>query len=319
MKTFNNSRIALLKNGRTYSLSAADPRFKAGYKLLTAGADEEFINLLSQSVEKAAVRDTAGFRIDGDSIFYKSFEIVGALKIKLQSLIKDSLSLEPYVLFMEECSQNVSRTAVFELFDFLSYRELPISENGTVLGFKGILNNNYSVRGNLDTVVTKGIVNEKGQILNSIGAEIEVPRNQVGDDRDNECGLPGLYVGSYDYARGHGEKVVMVEFSPKHAVTVPRDSSFQKLRVSAYKVICDYNGEEFTPAVKVNKSFIVPIKAPTKVEDKVRQYIQNKMAAGVEEISVRNIAKSVGEKQALVCDIVLELGYYVNDGGKFDI
>jgi hypothetical protein len=107
----------------------------------------------------------------------------------------------------------------------------------------------YSIHGNKGTVVLQGTVNESGQILNEIGATIEVARNSVCDDFEIGCG-EGLHVGSRDYAEGWAGadgKVVLVEFSPEDAVSVPKDSNYQKLRVSKYIV-----RSECTRDIKLN-------------------------------------------------------------------
>lgn len=322
MKAFSNSKISLSVNGRTYSLSCGDPRFKTGYKLLVEGKDKEFISLLSESAEKAVVKDKAGFRIDGDTIYYKNFEIAGCLKTKIQSLIREGLDLTPFVNFCEKVNKNPSRETVLELFEFLNVKEFPITLDGNVIGYKAVREDYYSFHGNTKTLVTKGIVDKEGRILNTVGAEIEVPRNEVDDNRDNECSN-GLHLSSLEYSHWFGQqkggnyKIIVVEFDPADAVSVPKDFSFSKLRCSKYRVIADYVSEITASVVKID-SGITEIKAPVSVKDKVKRYIQNKIKAGVDNVSVRNIAKSVEAPQALVHQIVSEEGYYVNQG-KFDI
>ena len=87
----------------------------------------------------------------------------------------------------------------------------------------------------------QGKTNERHQILNEVGATIEVARRCVDDNKDHHCSF-GLHVGSFDYADGWaGEdgRLLLVEFDPADAVSVPTDCDFQKLRVSKYKVISD--------------------------------------------------------------------------------
>ena len=87
----------------------------------------------------------------------------------------------------------------------------------------------------------KGKTNERHQILNEVGETIEVARRCVDDNKDNHCSY-GLHIGSYDYASGwsgSGGRLLLVEFDPQDAVSVPTDCSYQKLRVSKYKVVAD--------------------------------------------------------------------------------
>jgi hypothetical protein len=125
------------------------------------------------------------------------------------------------------------------LYTFLSYKTLPLTETGNVIGYKGVDADYYSKRGNTNTIVITGTVNKNGCILNKVGETIEVARNSVDDNKDNHCSH-GLHIGSYDYAKdwaGNDGHLMMVEFNPCDAVSVPTDCNFQKLRVSKYKVI----------------------------------------------------------------------------------
>jgi len=137
--------------------------------------------------------------------------------------------------------QNPSSNSIEELYTFLGYRSLPISPDGKVLGYKGVQENFYSTTGNADTIVLQGTTNENHQIFNGVGETIEVQRRCVDDNKDNHCSH-GLHIGSFDYAEGWSGsdgKLLLVEFDPQDAVSVPTDCSFQKLRVSKYKVVAD--------------------------------------------------------------------------------
>lgn len=317
MITFSNQIIKLVKNGRIYSLHQGDPRFKTGYRFLVDKKEDEFISLLSESPEKAAVKEVEGFRIEENAIFYKSFEIQGCLKTKVQSLIKEGLDLTPFVNFMEKASRNPSRTAVLELFDFLNYRELAITLDGNFIAYKGVNSDYFSSYGNKQTVVLKGRVDEFGRIYNGIGETIEVERNQVDDDRNNECSF-GLHAGSLQYSGTIGSRIILVEIDPADAVSVPKDCSFQKLRCCKYKVLADYKEEIQSPVVSL-KAGISAVEAPMSVKDKVRRYIMNKIQSGESVVSVRKIAKAIGHvTQAQVAQIVAEQGYSV-ENGEFDI
>ena len=140
---------------------------------------------------------------------------------------------------------NVSANSVNELYSFLSYKSLPITPEGNFLAYKGVKNDFYSSSGNISTVVVQGKVNEAGNILNTLGSTIEVARRSVDDNKDNHCSF-GLHVGSFDYATswaGPTGRLLVVEVNPADAVSVPTDCSFQKLRVSKYKVHSDITPE----------------------------------------------------------------------------
>ena len=173
----------------------------------------------------------------------------------LRAGMKDSA---PLVNFITRLQSNPSANSVNELYSFLSYKSLPTTPEGKVLGYKGVKDDFYSSTGNADTIVVQGEVNDSHQILNEVGATIEVARRCVDDNKDNHCSY-GLHVGSYDYANswaGEDGRLLVVEFDPEDAVSVPTDCDFQKLRVSKYKVvgdITDTRKEYDKPVYEANK------------------------------------------------------------------
>jgi len=116
---------------------------------------------------------------------------------------------------------------------------MPITPEGNFLAYKGVQSDYYSITsGTIDIV--KGQVMD-GHILNAIGEEIEVVRNQVCDDKDLGCSK-GLHAGSMKYATDFASngKVVIVEINPADVVSIPTDCSCQKLRTCAYKVVAEF-------------------------------------------------------------------------------
>jgi hypothetical protein len=156
----------------------------------------------------------------------------------LRAGMKDSA---PLTNFITRLQSNPSANSVNELYSFMSYKSLANTPEGKILGYKGVQSNYWSSTGNADTIVLQGETNDRHQILNEVGATIEVARRCVDDNKDNHCSF-GLHVGSYDYANewaGESGRLLVVEFDPADAVSVPTDCDFQKLRVSKYKVISD--------------------------------------------------------------------------------
>ena len=132
-----------------------------------------------------------------------------------------------------------------------------MTETGNIIAYKGVDTDYYSKHGNKNTIVITGVVNENGCILNKIGETIEVARNCVDDNKDNHCSN-GLHVGSYDYAKdwaGNNGHLMMVEFNPCDAVSVPTDCNFQKLRTSKYKVIGEVPFERIKQEAPLNEPY----------------------------------------------------------------
>jgi|TARA_R110000787_G_scaffold17748_2_gene55101 hypothetical protein len=175
---------------------------------------------------------------------------------KLEGLAQEGVSTAPFENFMERLEKNPSASSVNELYDFLSYRDLPITPDGCFMAYKGVREDYWSVSGNPDTVVEEGEVDPFHRILNEVGSTIRVNRNQVDDNRNKHCSF-GLHVGSHSYANGFGDRMILVKVDPADAVSVPTDCSFQKLRVCAYTVVADYEREISTQSVTEEGTEIV--------------------------------------------------------------
>jgi hypothetical protein len=179
-------------------------------------------------------------KVVAEKVYYGNYELKGFVIDKLLEFLRSGAKdAQPILNFIEKLMFNPSKNSVDQLYTFLSYKTLPLTETGNVIGYKGVDADYYSKRGNTNTIVITGTVNKNGCILNKVGETIEVARNSVDDNKDNHCSH-GLHIGSYDYAKdwaGNDGHLMMVEFNPCDAVSVPTDCNFQKLRVSKYKVI----------------------------------------------------------------------------------
>lgn len=166
----------------------------------------------------------------------KTHILPDVLTNKLIALHNKRIDMERYVNFVRNVYLNPNPDSIAELFDFLSYKELPITQNGTFIAYKGVRSDLYSVNANKETRVLSGEVDDNGRIMNSLNTKIAVHADDVDPNRRNECSN-GLHVGSYDYAKDWGSVVLAVEVNPQHVISVPMDCSFQKCRVSQYKVL----------------------------------------------------------------------------------
>ena len=193
---------------------------------------------------KKAVEDfvDGDVEIKDEVVYYKGFRLAGVVVDKLLEMLRSGLQdSSPLVNYIKRLMDNPSSNSIEQLYTFLGYKSLPITPEGKILGYKGVKSDFYSSTGNADTIVLQGTTNENHQIFNGVGETIEVQRRCVDDNKDNHCSH-GLHIGSFDYADGWSGadgKLLLVEFDPEDAVSVPTDCSFQKLRVSKYKVVAD--------------------------------------------------------------------------------
>ena len=233
--------LTIFWEGKPYTLRKDHVNFQLAKKAILDARYDDLGDLLD--ITKAVENFVEGdIEVKDEVVYYKGYRLHGVVVDKLLEMLragtKDSA---PLTNFISRLQANPSANSVNELYSFMSYKSLASTPEGKVLGYKGVQSNYWSTTGNADTIVLQGETNDRHQILNKVGATIEVARRCVDDNKDNHCSF-GLHVGSYDYANewaGEGGRLLLVEFDPADAVSVPTDCDFQKLRVSKYKVISD--------------------------------------------------------------------------------
>lgn len=160
---------------------------------------------------------------------------------RVMAFMRDKLSYKPIANYIVRKMKNPSSRAIREMYNFLEHRGMPLTLRGTFIAYKGVTTDFWSINGNKETVVLQGEVDSTGRLLNKVGATIEVERSSVDDDFRQGCSH-GLHAGSLSYAKGWGQRVVLVEIDPTDVVSVPEDCNCQKLRCCKYTVVGEYSG-----------------------------------------------------------------------------
>ena len=256
--TISDNSITIFWEGKPYTLRSDHANFKLAEKAILDARYDDLGDLLD--ISKAVENFVEGeIEVKDEIVYYKGHRLHGVVVDKLLDMLRSGMKdSAPLTNFITRLQANPSANSVNELYSFLSYKSLATTPEGRVLGYKGVQGDFWSSTGNADTIVVQGETNDRHQILNEVGSTIEVARRCVDDNKDNHCSF-GLHVGSYDYANswaGESGRLLLVEFDPQDAVSVPTDCDFQKLRVSKYKVISDITGtrkELDTPVYEANK------------------------------------------------------------------
>ena len=245
-----STKIVAFFGGETLTVNAGTIAYDRAIQALDSNDEQAFKDAFLLSEKEALYREVSdrGFNIVNGVVEIDGVQVIGPLETKLKRMISEGHNVDHFLEFVRNLRKNPSRSAVIELYDFLSYAELPITEDGCFLAYKGLDDNYWSITGG-NTKLLKGTVDSNGKIFNGIGEEIECERVEVDDDRRQACSN-GLHVGSFNYAKGFGTgKKVLCKVNPKDVVSVPLDCSCQKLRACAYKVIKDCTEElDFTVA-----------------------------------------------------------------------
>lgn len=260
----NNNGMTLFLQNRVVNVKKSSNKFSEILELFDNGLTGES---LKESVEE--ILDSSNVINEGFSEDLSEFEGIKMHPVfveKLRRLYDDGYPTHCIKEFFQRYSENPSFELVqlenissnqFGLFDFLSVRELPITEDGCFLAYKGVQEDYWSINGNTKTRVLKGQTNSKGQVYNAPGQVIECHRGDVDSSRQ-ACSTHGLHVGSLEYAKswaGPSGRVMVVKIDPKDVVSVPEREAC-KCRVSKYEVIQEIEQEIESPVVSVEEGEI---------------------------------------------------------------
>lgn len=195
------------------------------------------INARLREVSERFSYSDGKFRFDGDIIDKP------LTRHMLDRLRTGDDSWTSYAYFMMRLAENPSRESRLALYRWIGDRSLTITEEGLVVGYKGVRSDSTSVHRGKGTVHRlnsdrPGIETETFQndhLPNDPGSWVEFPRSEVDPDPDSPCSV-GLHVGSESFARGFGQRLLTVLVDPAAVVMVPKDEDGQKMRVWQYYV-----------------------------------------------------------------------------------
>lgn len=311
----NNNGIVLFLDNKPHKFDKGTSQYAKIIEKFDLPEDQqaEEIRKIIQGVSPNAEKN--GFKISPEEVIYQGEKLPKALADKVRSLHSEGLPLNLFEKFWQNIQDNPSSSSVRELYDFLAYKELPITEDGCFLAYKGLNSDLWSISGNKETKVIEGKVDSSGRIFNGVGETIAVVRRDVDDDRRNHCSH-GLHVGSLDYARSFARgAVVVVKVNPKDVVSVPEDCSCQKCRVSSYTVVSIFESEITTPVVDEDNK---PIENESVVDrsafvQRVANYLDKCAKKGYSSVSVRKVQNSFSPEypsRNRVLDALDELGRF---------
>lgn len=227
-----DGNITLILNAKNYSIGTSHPNYNQIVEALK-GRDydrlENLIDIPAAITQNMGVQTGGNVVVRNGQVFYRDMPMHNTVTERILDFIREGLPYEPLVRFLENLMANPMPIAVAELFDFLENtssgrKQFPITDDGCFIGYKGIRNDWMDCH--------------TGTIDNSIGKRPNMDRSKVDPDRRNECSQ-GLHVGTIDYAKGFGQRTVLVKVNPKDCIAVPKDHNCSKLRVCEYEVIAE--------------------------------------------------------------------------------
>ena len=228
-------------NGQPHLFDPSHPHYASLMKCVHAGEADEFVNLLN-----------TGFQVEnwshGDFAFAEGILLFEGEQVakdptnRIVECMQQGFPHEFMLNYLTNLYDNVSERAVQESYKWSSHKGLPITEDGMLVGYKGVRTYaGETIQGKNGEIKEGDLVDiyTGNSFRNNVGDTASMKRRQVCDDHTQGCDS-GLHVGTYDYAcnwAGNTGVVVLVKFNPKDIVSVPSDCNCEKMRVSSYEVI----------------------------------------------------------------------------------
>lgn len=213
--------LHVFMNGKSYLVNKEHPNFSEAVK---AARDKDWDRLtqyidVSSSIEAWS---NGEFTVKNRQIFYEGDPFSPEVSNKVFGMLGAGLDLDPLLNFLRKVRENPSASAQRELLLFAVANDFLIHEDGDIIAYKGVSNAFTDMH--------------SGQINNSVGQVVTMPRHQVDDRREVTCSF-GLHIGSLSQANGYGNRTVVVKVHPRDVVSIPRDYGNSKGRVCRYEVI----------------------------------------------------------------------------------
>ena len=236
----------VLKN-KSYQVLKDHFNYKSIVEALHTADEDTMLNLIDVQNAVASFSD-GSVEVKNGVVFYDGEEVHSTITKRLLDFMKNGLPFQPLVNFLKNLMMNPSMQSQRELYDFLEHENLPITEDGYFLAYKAVsvYHGESFVDKNCRTVNDGDFVDKYTlkSYRNNIGDFPTMNRSKVDDDRRVDCSN-GLHVGSIKYVEGYAnsyDKIVIVKVNPQDVVSVPLDENCQKVRVSNYEVVAEYQG-----------------------------------------------------------------------------
>lgn len=243
--TSNYVSVMNLITGGVTKITRDQPNFESAVELVKV-SDFEAVEKMdpkrminSMSAQVAADSSDFNVRLDGGVVKYRYKDqeekvLHNAMTDRIINIVAQGFDAKPLIAFMSNLLSNPSKTSIDELYLFLESTGLPITSDGHFIAYK-IVGEDY-----------KSI--HDGKFENNPGTVVEMPRNEVCDNRNQTCSY-GLHFCSKDYLSAYGsharnnDRVVLVKINPADVVSIPSDYNNAKGRASKYLIWKDITEE----------------------------------------------------------------------------
>jgi len=230
----NSGIVNISINGKPYSIGTDHPNYSKVLDAIRNGNKTALVNLVDIPKAVSTFTDGALGIVDGE-VVYEGVTLHNAIAQRILGLMADDMPFKFMVNFLGNLMQNPSYRAVNELYDFLEFANIPITDDGCFLAYKRVRENYMDIH--------------TGTILNKVGCRPKMLRNMVDEDKNRTCSS-GFHFCSLNYIPNFGgnqenstDHVMIVKIDPKDVVAIPADYNNTKGRCCEYLVVAEYEGD----------------------------------------------------------------------------
>lgn len=191
----------------------------------TDGAIEE----VTAEVESKLSTDLDNVKIINGEVFVDGRKIYNSVTDRIIKMVTSGFDVTPLTNFLRRLLKNPSKTAVTELYSFMEKSDQAVDADGFIIAYKKVRNDYFDIH--------------SGTVNYNIGNIVEMPRNEVDDDRANLCS-EGLHFCSFSYLNSFGgsvtpggSRLLIVKIDPADVVSIPADYNDAKARTCKMEVI----------------------------------------------------------------------------------
>ena len=221
--------LVVFIDGKQYTINASDKQFNEAVNSFKSEDWELLLDVLNPAKKiQSLYAKYEQIEVKDGNVFINDEPVNSLIAERILQFLENGIDCVPVFKFFIKLQNNPSKRAVDELYTFLEHKNLPITDNGNFLAYKGVRADYLDVH--------------SGKFSNVVGEVLSMPRNKVDDNKENGCSY-GFHAGTLEYASGfkpHNGKMMIVEIDPSDVVSIPTDSDCQKLRTARYKVVGEY-------------------------------------------------------------------------------
>lgn len=229
------SGVTLFKDGKQFSAPSDFWSFSRIIEKIKAEDFEGIESLFNardavievqKEINQEILDSTDGVSIVNGEVFVGERKVYNSVTARLIKMMQAGFDIKPLSNFLKRLLKNPSKTAMEELYPFMEKADVTIDSEGFIIAYKKVRNDYFDIH--------------SGTVNYNIGNIVEMPRNEVDDDRSNLCS-DGLHFCSFSYlshfGNGSGDRVLVVKVDPADVVSIPADYNDAKARTCKMEVI----------------------------------------------------------------------------------